>query len=55
MSQFADDTTVCLDGGEESLTECIKTLEAFTFITGLKMNNEKSQFVWIGSNKKVWN
>ena len=26
LSQFADDTTACLDGSEESLTECIKTL-----------------------------
>ena len=49
MSQFADDTTVCLDGSEESLTECIKTLEALSLIAGLNMNNAKTQLVWIGS------
>ena len=42
LSQFADDTTVCRDGSEESLTECVKTLEAFTVIAGRKMNSEKT-------------
>ena len=50
MSQFADDTNVCLDGSEESLTECIKTLEAFTLIASLRLNNEKTHLVWIGRN-----
>ena len=40
LSQFADNTTVCLDGIDESLTECIKTLEAFTLIASIQMNNE---------------
>ena len=39
VSHFSDDSTVCLDGSEESLTECTKTLGAFTLIAGLNMNN----------------
>jgi hypothetical protein len=51
LSQFADDTTLSLDGSEESLRECIKTLKAFTLMSGLRMNNDKTQIVWIGSRK----
>ena len=39
LSQFADDTTVCLDGSEESLRECIKTLKAFSLII-IRSKNE---------------
>jgi exonuclease III len=52
LSQFADDTTVCLDGSEESFCEAIRVLEAFTTFSGLKMNTEKTQVIWIGSLKK---
>ena len=45
LSQFADDTTVCLDGSEEYITECIKTLEAFTLMAGQKLNNSKIHLV----------
>ena len=45
LSDFSDDTNVCLDGSEESLTEYINTLEAFTLIAGLKMNNKATQIV----------
>ena len=45
LSQFADDTTLSLDGSEESLRECIETLTAFTLMSGLKMNNDKTQIV----------
>ena len=50
LSQLADDTTVCLalDSSEESLTECIKTLEAFTLIASLKLNKGNTHLVWIG-------
>lgn len=51
LSQFADDTSLFLDGSEESLREAIQTLEKFARISGLKINKEKSQLVWIGSQK----
>jgi hypothetical protein len=51
LSQFADDTTLSLDGSEESFNEAIETLINFSKISGLKMNTQKTQVVWIGSRK----
>lgn len=49
LSQFADDTSLFLDGTEKSFTECIGVLNYFASISGLKVNYEKTQVVWIGS------
>ena len=46
-SQFADDTTLCLDGSEESFKESIQTLKKSALFSGLKLNNDKTQVVWI--------
>ena len=51
LSQFADDTTLCLDGTEDSFRESINVLLRFSEMSGLKINNEKTQVVWIGSQK----
>jgi exonuclease III len=51
LSQFADDTTLLLDGSEQSFQEAIKILKQFSEISGLKMNLEKTQVIWIGSRK----
>ena len=48
LALFADDTTLFLDGSEKSFTEAIATLELFSKISGLKINNEKTQLSWIG-------
>ena len=40
-----------LDGSEKSLNEMFKELEDFANISGLKINFEKTQLVWIGSKK----
>ena len=37
LSQFAGDTTLCLDGSEQSCKESIHTLQRFAQIYGLKM------------------
>ena len=50
LSLFADDTTLFLDGSEESLKNAFQVLDAFSAISGLKINNEKTQIVWIGSS-----
>ena len=34
LSQFADDTTLCLDGSEQSFNESIHTLQRFAQISG---------------------
>ena len=40
-----------LDCSEKSLNEMLKELEDFANISGLKINFEKTQLVWIGSKK----
>ena len=52
LSLFADNTTLYLDGDEKSFKEAILTLDKFTLISGLKINSEKMQIVWIGSNRR---
>ena len=51
LSQFADDTSLFLDGSETSFTESIKTLTFFSSFSGLGMNFDKTQVVWIGATK----
>lgn len=51
LSQFADDTSLFLDGSEKSLNESIKTLNTYANMSGLKVNDSKTRAVWIGSKK----
>ena len=51
LSQFADDTALCLDGSEASFEAAIKTLDTFSSMSGLIINNEKTQILWFGSEK----
>ena len=52
LSQFADDTSICLDGSSESLNETLTTLSKFSVISGLNANFDKTQVViWIGKKK----
>ena len=51
ISQYADDTTLLLDGSEKSLHRSLQILQWFEKISGLKVNFEKTQLVWIGSKK----
>ena len=51
VTQFADDTTIFLDGSKESFNSTLEELEKFAKISGLKINFDKTQLVWIGSKK----
>ena len=51
ISQFADDTTLILDGSKESLLAAMNTLEIFGNISGLKLNTEKTKLVWLGKKR----
>ena len=51
ITQFADDTTLILDGSESSLVAALNTLEIFGTVSGLKMNTSKSKMIWIGRKK----
>ena len=51
LSQFADDTTVLLDGSQKILDEALRVLNRFAISSGLKVNASKTRTVWIGSMK----
>ena len=49
LSLFADNTTLILDGSEESFIESLLLIDAFGNISGLRLNNKKTEALWIGS------
>ena len=49
ISQFADDATIILDGSKESFTPALQDLERCSSISGLRLNNKKTEVLWIGS------
>ena len=51
LSQFADDTTLILDGSQRSLEAALNTIEIFGTYSGLKMNTTKTKVIWIGDKK----
>ena len=51
ITQFADDTTLILDGSERSLLSALNTIEIFGTVSGLKMNKSKTKLIWIGRKK----
>lgn len=51
VSQYADDTSLILDGSKASLVNTLKVLKFYASISGLVVNVEKTKVVWIGSKK----
>ena len=51
MIQFADDTTLFLDGSKDSLVAALNTLKIFGSLSGLKVNTEKTKIIWLGRKK----
>ena len=49
LSQYADDTTLILDGSAKSLSEALRVLESFEKVSGLRLNSKKTEALWIGS------
>ena len=49
LSQYADDSSLILDGEEESLARSLYILEKFAECAGLRANLEKTEAIWIGS------
>ena len=43
LTQFADDTTLILDGSVSSLQAALNTLEIFGNFSGLQMNRAKNE------------
>ena len=51
LSQYADNTTMIVDGSELSLSRTLLLLDNFAISSGLKINYEKTKALWIGSYK----
>ena len=51
LSQYADDNTMILDGSELSLSKSLLLLDNFAISSGLKINYEKTEALWIGPRK----
>ena len=51
ISQYADDTSLILDGSNEAFTSSLQVLDDFRKISGLKLNDKKTEVLWIGDNK----
>ena len=58
ISQYADDTTMILDGSKKSFTSPLLDLELFGEISGLQLNSKKTEILWIGAcagrQDKLW-
>ena len=50
ISQYADDTTLILDGSRVSFTNSFQLLDLFGKFSGLRLNNKKTELMWIGAN-----
>ena len=50
VSAYADDTTIILDGSQQSLVKVLNLFETFSLRSGLKLNMTKTKAFWIGRN-----
>ena len=48
ISQYADDTSIFLDGSKESFEQTVQTLSDFSRYSGLKINDDKTKVIWFG-------
>ena len=51
LSQYVDDAMMILDGSQASLEISFALLESFGQLSGLRVNCEKTEVLWIGSKK----
>ena len=50
-SQYADDTTMILDGSKTSQIRCLQVLKLYADTSGLCINVDKAKCIWNGSEK----
>ena len=48
IAQFADDTSLFLDGSKSSFEYCVQTILEYAKFSGLAMNFDKTKVVWFG-------
>ena len=51
ITQFADDTTLILDGSKNTLLAALNVLEVYGNMSGLRVNMDKTKIVWIGKKR----
>ena len=51
LTQFADDTTLILDGTQNSLQVALNIIETYGNISGLRMNTDKTKIIWLGRQR----
>ena len=49
MSQFADDTSLFLDGTKKSFVSRVDIIDKFSQYSGLHMNADKTKVIWFGA------
>ena len=52
ISQYADDTTLIPDGSDTSMQQSFSLPDSFAEISGLKVNYDKTEALWIGRLRK---
>ena len=45
ISQFADDTSLFLDGTKKSFVSCVNIIDKFSQYSGLHMNADKTKII----------
>ena len=51
ITQYADDSEILLNGDRKSFEETFRTIETFSKASGLKLNVNKTNAVWLGSRQ----
>ena len=51
LTQFADNTTVILNGSQQSLQAALNTLKIFGNMSSLCMSKDKTKMIWIGRKR----
>ena len=50
ISQYAEDKTLILDGSKQALLSALTMLDEFSKASGLKLNQKKTEALWISSS-----
>ena len=50
LSQYANDTTLILDRSHQSLISYLAMLDDFSNVSGLRLNDNKTESLWIGAS-----
>ena len=53
LTQFADDTSLLLDGSKESFEYCVHTILEYAKFSGLAMNFDKTKVIWFGCEQPI--